>query len=383
MSKHYKSLMNGIAGPDIAIMMDALIKQPSFFERAVEMLGKGRDGFETALQYLMWGLYGRHGQTFEVGPMVMDMLCSLDAREVPLDDADFFPPYPSFYIELTEVPDHWQIWGGLSGWHHVRGMYVCFWQHIFQEEGVNLDWMQVGSFDDIPISVCLIGKGYNLKEIREAGLEVTEDHLEMAGYGMGDSEILEDATFRFHVPSGVDLHKLFLKDWQDNPPAHNTFGTGMDLLLNADKSVLPPPDCLTEVSRLVINLCLYLNSYNPETEQVEHGPDMDRLDRLRDKIQRTKSHKPQHKKIQRQIAKELANGYVTKVAPRLEEDLRSTLPSLGSGGKRRLHDVRAHKQRYWYKDEATGQMRRYWKFKTKYERGVDLGMAVREKYVVK
>lgn len=303
-------------------------------------------GHNTALRAMLMAEFEHYRkQVYSIGPAMATMFAK--TRLDDLSENDFRSPYPAMYIKIPDGlnPD-WVIHGGDSvGWLPVEGMYVIFWKEM--DENMEL---RVG---ENPSS--FIRKPHTEEGFVAQPLSMT---ILLTSKGPTSNKY-DDADFRFNVPLAGDPNE-FLENFL------NTATWTKDL----EGQQLPDSKMLTEMVRIIVNLCTYLDSDGRETEWVETA-DEEAIERHLDRVQRTKPTKSHYKKYVTKLRKAEAQCDVYTVNPRLEEDLERKASERGLRIEEFLrveHTVGGHRQRYWMGKKKTDERRRVWKWKIGYVR---------------
>lgn len=304
--------------------------------------------------YLML-LYDRFGQnSYVLGPKVQDLFCRTDLGKVTPDSV--VEPQVGFYVALPEC--RWRIWGGQrTRWHRLSGVYVGFTKST---------------------SRATLERSRSLEEV---ALERTM-HIVMWGAANERSACRTDDALMWYSMNldawgrdGSDLESFFerqpimlnaeedIREWKgidpldltrDGPPAPE------------EEDVEEHRRTLTAVMRVVLNLCLYLSTDDPDLKIQDSS---EKAERLRKAISRKKSG-GKRKKLERQL-ENLPRTRVVYVGPLFEAlEQRPSTAGDGGGGTHASpleHAVRPHWQRYWV--GSGDQRRQRWTLKGMYVRG--------------
>jgi hypothetical protein len=306
--------------------------------------------------YLML-LYDRFGQnSYVMGPKVQDLFRRTSLEKVTPDM--LVPPVTGFYVALPDCP--WRIWGGArTRWHQLSGVYVGFTKSSSRKTFV---------------------PGTPLEKVRR---EPTV-HFALWGEANEHSESRLDDALLWHSMSleewakdGCDLETFFEKQAVMLVDEHDVEAwKGCDPLDPAHRTRPAAPETaelvehrytLTCVLRTVFNLCLYLNSDEPDLEVQDPK---DEATRLRKEIGQKKSG-GKRKKLERRLAN-LPKTRIVYVGPLFEslgqDTSRSSSTEAGGTHASPLeHAVRPHWQRYWV--GSGDQRREKWTLKGMYVRG--------------
>jgi hypothetical protein len=273
------------------------------------------------------------------------------------------PPASAFYIGVADCP--WQLWGGnRTKLHNLTGIYVSF-SKVFQGP------QPPG--------------GYKVGDALPPGTEV-HDCINIMLWGKANERSLDkfdDTVLWFSISldrwmnAGQDLETFFqnhsvmtaeaddLKDW--NPKANELDPFAPAYVPEDMNNLAIQREMLVNVLRLVLNVCLYMGSEDPDLI-VEDG--RDKAKALQEKISKKKS-PGKRKKLERQLAN-LPRTRLVYVGPLFEElpDERTTEPGEYKGGTHASpieHGVSPHWQRYHV---GSGENRTIkWRLKGMYVRG--------------
>lgn len=311
-----------------------------------------------AYQMMMYDRFGQH--SFVVGPRVQDMFRRTDLSKITPDLV--VAPQTSFYIALPDCP--WQIWGGeRTRWHNVEGIYVAF----------------VDSVDgnDLPPG--------DMQQVSKSALEARRERcIQILLWGGPNERSLfptDDALLWFAlnldrwVEEGDDIETFFQKHAVMEGGRHPRFDAEGDPLDPFVSPIMPADaegvamqrETLVSVMRLVLNLCLYMASDEPELETVDNAAE---AASLREQIKRKKA-EGKRKKLERRLAN-LPRTRIVYVGPMFEElaDKERREQSRGLGGSHATpveHGVRPHWQHYWV--GSGDDQRRILRHKGMYRRG--------------
>jgi hypothetical protein len=302
-------------------------------------------------QYLML-LYDRFGQnSFVVGPKVQDLFRRTSLAKVP--PAMLVPPVTGFYVALPDCP--WRIWGGArTRWHQLSGVYVGFSKSASRMYGgVPLDLERTVHF-------AMWGAANELSVGR------TDDALlwysmSLDAWGRDGSDL--ESFFQQQSVMLVNEHDADI--WGGNDPldpAH-TNSPSVPQMGDVDEH----RRTLVCVLRTVLNLCLYLNSDEPDLKVDDLNSE---AEKRRGALSKKKS-AGKRKKIERQLKNSPKTRivYVGPLFETLERD--SSRPGSKEAGQAHAspleHAVRPHWQRYWV---GSGDQRsEKWTLKGMYVRG--------------
>jgi len=318
----------------------------------------------TRMSSYMLQLYKRFGQhTFVVGPKVQELFRRTKLAKVTPEMIT--PPSPAFYIAAADCP--WQLWGGeRTKLHNLTGIYVSF-SKVFQGN------QPPGGYkfgDDLP-----------------PGAEV-HDCINILLWGEANERSLDkfdDSVLWFSISldkwlnAGQDLETFFqnhsvmaaaaddLKDW--NPTANELDPFAPAYVPENPEALAAQREMLMNVLRLVLNVCLYMGSEDPDL-LVEDGEDKAKA--LQEKISSKKS-PGKRKKLERQLAN-LPRTRLVYVGPMFEElpdsEKRARDGREDQGGSHASpveHGVSPHWQRYHV---GSGEDRSIkWRLKGMYVRG--------------
>jgi len=361
---HYDFLMNSPGAHEFQEIVERQFR--TFTDD--ELIGGTIPGFlneldgTTRMSSYMTQLYKRFGQhTFVVGPKVQELFRRTKLAKVTPEMVT--PPANAFYIAVADCP--WQLWGGeRTKLHNLTGIYVSF-SKVFQ------------------------GKqppgGYKVGDNLPPGVEV-HDCINIMLWGEANERSLDkfdDTVLWFSISldkwmrAGQDLETFFqnhsvmtaaaddLKDW--NPTA-NELDPFAPAYVPGDPAALETQrEMLVNVLRLVLNVCLYMGSEDPDLI-VEDG--RDKAKALQEKIAKKKS-PGKRKKLERQL-QNLPRTRLVYVGPMFEElpDGRTEEAGEYKGGTHASpveHGVSPHWQRYHV---GSGEDRTIkWRLKGMYVRG--------------
>lgn len=279
-------------------------------------------------------LFDRFGQnTYVIGPKVQELFRRTDLTKIT--SAVINPPNPAFYIAVPNCP--WKIWGGdRTKWHNLTGIYVSFTEAGSSEK------------DTKPrpgISICLWG------DKNENSWDAKDDALLWFGIDF-DTWKESGLNLEQHFQTNDVMNMLFSEDGGKPSAIHQE---QFEMLIN--------------VLRLIFNMCLYLETEDPdiqiETEQEE-------IELLRKQIASKKSN-GKRKKLERKLAS-IPKTRRVYIGP-LFEDYSNEKPRGDGGPSHEVgttspmieHTVAPHWQRYWV---GSGEQRRQrWTLKGMYRRG--------------
>lgn len=311
-----------------------------------------------AYQMMMYDRFGQN--SFVVGPRVQDLFRRTDLSKITPDVV--VAPKTSFYIATPDCP--WQIWGGdRTRWHNIEGIYVAFVDSVDRGDQVS------GDMGTLPLAT--------LERERERCIQV----LLWGGPNGRSVAPTDDALLWFAlnldrwVDAEEDIETFFgrhaVMKAGDNP----RFVAENDPLDPFAMPITPPDaegiatqrDSLVGVMRLILNLCLYMASDDPELETVDNAEE---AEKIRAQIGRKKSG-GKRKKLERRLAN-LPTCRIVYVGPLFEEiaERERREQERGDGGSHASpieHAVKPHWQHYWV--GSGDERRRILRHKGMYRRG--------------
>lgn len=314
------------------------------------------------VSHYMMALYERFGQnTYVIGPKVQDLFRRTDLAKITPDMIS--APVPAFYIALADCP--WTLWGGeRTKMHHISGIYVSFTKVAHREPGLPppktqelLDVTKLKMQDCI--NIVLWGAA------NERSLDKFDDTI--LWYSINLEEWIE---------AGQDLETFFqqhsvMQDFSDDMTQEGLAAKGLDpfslpYIPNNSDDLAAQRETLVSVLRLVLNLCLYMDSEDPELEVRDKKDEIAKLEReLRGKKSPAK-----RKRLSRRIEGMPKTRYIY-IGPMYEELAEQEAKARAHGGGTHAspieHSVVPHWQRYWV---GSGAARRVvWRHKGMYRRG--------------
>jgi hypothetical protein len=189
--------------------------------------------------FLMWSLllgFRQYGQeTFVVGPRLREMLENTSLTGVPWAAVKW--PFPFFYVSLPDCPH--SVWGGPTGWHPLTGILVGF-----SDDGEQL---AIYLWGDEKANARAVGDDASfwfnvpLRQVQEQGgdMEAYVDSL------------MRDESTEWTDGSGVEI----------NPRSASLSKAQVTRKGAADEHTIT---LAKNTLRIVINLCIYLQSTAPE-----------------------------------------------------------------------------------------------------------------------
>lgn len=303
------------------------------------------DGTTKVLMHQML-FYDRFGQnTFVIGPKVRDLFCRTDLTKVTPDM--IAPPAQGFYIALPNCP--WKIWGGKrTGMHPLRGVYVSFMHAFRKGSDPRMDPRLAKDQREYGVAFLLWG-GNNEKSFGPGDDAVLFHNLSFDEWGREGADLQEFFTDQEVMK---ELHKV--DDWRE-------FRVDVPDSEEADRIMAHQRESLEGVLRLVVNLCLYLQS---EEHDIYLDDPTIRIRNLQDQAARKK--KPgKRKKIERQI-ESMSRAKVIYVGPKYEEHDSGSRTGTSHASPVE-HQVPPHYQHYWV--GSGDDRRRVLKYKGMYVRG--------------
>lgn len=303
------------------------------------------DGTSRMLNYLMM-LYDRFGQnSYVIGPKVQDLFRRTDLSMVLPDMVR--EPQTGFYLALPDCP--LKIWGGQrTQWHSLSGAYVGFTRSAVERDGPRQRM----------VHFALWGAA------NERSLVHTDDAVLWYSMSLDEWDKSGDSLETFFRNQAVMLNREEdASAWGGFDPLDPTDREG---LVPSKPNVKQHQESLMEVMRIIFNLCLYLDSDEPDLEVLDAR---DEADKLKQEIKRKKPG-GKRKKLERRL-ENLARTRVVYVGPMFEGLTRSGARGGGTPHGTHAspveHAVRPHWQRYWV---GSGDERRQrWKLKGMYVRG--------------
>ena len=300
------------------------------------------DGLSRHMTYAML-LYDRAGQnTYVIGPRVQELFRRTALSKVTRDLV--VPPSFGLYVALPSCP--LRIWGGeRTGMHELRGIYVSFARWVHRDASVKIP------SDGIHFVLWGAPNARSTGPGDDAVLWFSLDLDQCFGDG-------EDLEFFFHQHDVMVADASAATRWEGDDP----FALRHEPLIPKDPERLAEQRATLVASlRLVLNLCLYVSSEDPDLEIDDLGQEAERLGR---EMSRKKAG-GKKKKLERRIAQMSRTKYVY-VGPQFERREKGA----GGGGPHAApveHQVRPHWQHYW---TGTGdERRRVLVYKGMYVRG--------------
>jgi hypothetical protein len=235
--------------------------------------------------------YRQEGQqVYCVKPQLQAMLHETKAESVPRDKLRL--PYPCLYVAFPE--SSWHLWGGSrTRMHQMAGAYL----------------VQLEEHVDKGLHILLWAKA------NERSLAKDDDASFSLGINFAEIPVTSGDSSCFDVESYLEIVL--------NDPTRATWDPGMGVRDAEPEEQAEQDRSVRAALRVLVNLVLYLNSTNAETEQ-EPQPN---LTQLRAALKRARSSK-KRKKIERQI-KKATGTQVTYVGPSFD---REPDPSNGADG---------------------------------------------------
>lgn len=308
------------------------------------------DGVSKIAHHMMC-LYERFGQnTYVVGPKVQDLFRRTELSKITPEMIN--PPSHAFYVGLVDCP--WTIWGGeRTKMHKVTGAYVSFTKIAQVEDGVRSD---PPVFHDC-LNILLWGQA------NERSLDKFDDTV------MWFSISLDR-----WIAAGQDLEEFFqnhsvmtatpddLKDW--NPLAHELDPFAPAYIPDTPGDHAIQRDSLVSILRLILNICLYMDSEDPELEVVDNREVAKEL-----RAQAATKKSPGKRKVLERRADNLPKTKFIYVGPLYEEVAQREAREHQGGTHANPieHGVPPHWQRYWVGSGAARKT--VWKHKGMYRRG--------------
>jgi hypothetical protein len=350
---HYDFVRKGEGGAEL----QSTIRQ--WFDRmkTSELLGgetplalEQLDG-TTKMSHWMMCLYERFGQnTYVVGPKVQDLFRRTELSKITPEMVT--PPTRAFYIGLVDCP--WTIWGGeRTKMHSITGVYVSFTKIAQIVDGKRSD---PPVFHDC-INLLLWGQAN----------ERSRDRYD-------DSVLWFSISLDRWVKGGQDLETFFqshsvMTATQDDLKDYNPMAAELDPFAQAylpgkPEDLATQRHALSSILRLVLNVCLYMDSEDPELEVRDNK---DEAKKLRAEAAKKKS-PGKRKKLDRR-ADNLPKTKFIYVGPMYEEiaERESREHQGGTHADPIEHGVPPHWQRYWVGSGAARKA--VWKHKGMYRRG--------------
>jgi len=287
-------------------------------------------------------LYDRFGQnSYVVGPRVQDLFRRTDLSKITPDMV--VDPQTSFYIALPDCP--WKIWGGdRTQWHNLQGIYVGF-----------VDSVDSGHAAPRDLSTISLKK---LMDEREKCIQI----LLWGGANERSLAPTDDAMLWFAinldkwVREGEDIETFFRQNavmtadrkndgqWDGELDPLDPFAA--PLMPGDPADVTTQRETIVNAVRLILNLCLYMGSDDPEFETVDNK---DEVEKIKKQIERKKTG-GKRKKLERRLAN-LPRTKMVYVGPLFEQlDKKTREQNRSSGGTHATpieHAVPPHWQHYW------------------------------------
>jgi len=363
---HYDFIMKSPGGAEFH---DVVRKMFADFTEAELMSGEIPMGMyeldETSrVSHYVMALYEKFGQnTYVIGPKVQDLFRRTDLARITPEMIT--PPVPAFYIALADCP--WLLWGGeRTQMHNLSGVYVSF--------------TKVGQ--RVP-GTTVIETAEKL-ETDPSAIKM-EDSIQIVLWGAANQRSIDrfDDTILWYtinleewVAAGEDLEEFFrqhsiMQDLVPDMTAEKLIEKGLDpfslpFIPNNTEDITTVRETLVNVLRLVLNLCLYMESEDPELEILDKKDEVEKLEReLKGKKSPAK-----RKKLSRRIEKMPKTRYIY-VGPLYEELAEQETKTRVNGGGTHAspieHGVVPHWQRYWVGSGAARHQ--VWKHKGMYRRG--------------
>ena len=272
--------------------------------------------------YAKWGQ-----QSYVVGPKLQRMLMETEASSIPREFIR--PPYPGFYIALPNC--NLTLWGGdYTGWHPVSGIYVTMVygpNPLYPHDNETMPGLLVSLWGRENDQSRVLGDDANMWMIVPLHQEVAMVDIDTIIFSILDNPENERSDMGVTFKKGTDLFE--------------TQTTTARVLL-----------------RLVFNLILYLNSKDPEIDDVSKST-RTRRRALQKKLKTAKTKK--RKKLQRSLDK-MSEAQIVWIGKSLEKQPNPDAEpgSPRESGKRRRHLRKGHFHPYWVgarKDEE-GNLRK-------------------------
>lgn len=355
---HYDFIMGGSGAQEFYKIIDkqfAALSDKELLGGKIPHFISTLDATTQASVYFLQ-LYKRWGQhTYVIGPRVQDLFRRTNlARVLP---EMIQAPVPAFYIALTDCP--WKIWGGERTRHHtLTGIYVSF-SKLYQGHNPTPGYVPASDLHDC-INIALWGKP------NERSVDKFDDALLWFSISLDQwMSAGQDLETFFSNHNVMTAKSMELKDW-----VSSTLDPFAQQYPPADKeAVATQRETLVNTLRLILNLCLYMSTEDPDLDVQDWK---DKEEELRKKAASKKS-PGKRKKMERQLSN-LPRTRVVYVGPMFEElpgpDSSPAAPREHQGGTHASpleHGVAPHWQRYWV---GSGDDRKAkWTLKGMYVRG--------------
>jgi hypothetical protein len=303
------------------------------------------------MSHFMMTLYERFGQnTYVVGPKVQDLFRRTELSKVTPEMIK--PPTKAFYIALADCP--WTIWGGeRTKMHHITGVYVSFTKVAQPEDGKPVPNPEMHEC----INILLWGQS-NERSIDKFDDTVLWFSLSLDRWlaaGQDLEEFFQNHSVMTATPGDLKDWTPFSAELDPFAPAH---------VPESPSELETQRQALVNILRLVLNICLYMDSEDPEFEVVDKK---DEAKKLRAEAAKKKS-PGKRKKLERR-ADNMPKTKFIYVGPMYEEiaTREAREPKGGTHASPNEHGVPPHWQRYWVGSGAARKT--IWRHKGMYRRG--------------
>lgn len=338
-----KSVPEGFALHKMLMRDHAGITEPDLWNGRIMSSLAHLEGLTRHMSYAML-LYDRAGQnTYVLGPKVQDLFRRTELSRVTRDLV--VPPALGIYVALPD--SGLRIWGGArTGMHDLRGIYATFARSAYKN-------MPEVTYDGIHF---LLWGPPNAGSFGPGDDAVLWFSMDLArSFGPGDDI---ESFFQRHAVMRANESNIAGLEWEGGDP----FAPSYEPLIPTDSAELEEQRATLVASlRIVINLCLYVSSEEPDLETNDLGQEAQRV--LTEASRKKSAGK--RKKMERR-ASQMAKTRIVYVGPKFERQ-----ESSADGGRTHAspaaHTVRPHWQHYW--TGAGDGRRRVLVYKGMYVRG--------------
>ena len=370
---HYDFLMQSPGAPEFQAMVARHFEgftNEDLMAGTIPQFLNELDG-TTRMSSYMLQLYRRFGQhTYVLGPRVQELFRRTQLKKITPEM--IVPPVSAFYVAVADCP--WQLWGGdRTKMHNLAGIYISF-NKVYQggapPGGVVAGALPPGAEVHDCINIMLWGaaneRSINKFDDTILWFSISLDRWMKAGHDL-------ETFFQNHSVMTADADSLEGADWNPRLDVLPRILLGEpdpfrpQFVPETPEGLTSQRETLVNVLRLVLNLCLYMRSEEPDLDVQDWK---DKATVLKKKIE-TKKSPGKRKKLERQLTS-LPRTRVVYVGPMFEE-----LPGTGDvlvrdsqGGTHVApveHGVAPHWQRYHV---GSGDSRTTkWRLKGMYRRG--------------
>ncbi|MDB4278276.1 hypothetical protein N9917_01600 [Deltaproteobacteria bacterium] len=273
------------------------------------------------LSFMLLAEYRQYGQqTFVVGPHLQQMFERTSLEGVPGEMLKM--PFPCLYVALPECD--WEIWGGVTGWHKVTGLLV--------------------RYDEPSNSFTLFIWGAENENARTVG----DDASFWLNLDMNEAEEM-----------GLDVETYLLTVMNDRERESSDDHDDVRVEERQRREVYDKiEDTAINVSRVVFNLLIYLQSQTPERTPSQKHKDQHKerkdIERQLGRIKNPNKRKTKVKHLRRRL-EQLSDATVTWIGESIERTvMRGGIRH--PGRKQIRHWVRGH---WWPRLNNTEAIKRW------------------------